>query len=243
MEYHRKACTEDNPMLKQKGPGYTSQMKAKVNYPKPKSKAKEEASKLIPKEDKFETPTKSVKTKTKGFKTVTQVIDLIPECPATKRKETVTISRQVSPDILTEVKSIQNGTMASKSNSLDSKINEYSSNEALDEEKPLKKLESKSSLTRGPGTFRKNSTFVKKNSDQSMPSKDDIVMFVENEPIFDILQHRKEIMELVTHYARDVRKKKLMSILEHPVFEDTSNLEEVVDLLQDFVKTKSNNNF
>ena len=50
------------------------------------------------------------------------------------------------------------------------------------------------------------------------------------------------IMELVTNYSKDVRKKQLMSILEHPIFEETSNLEEAVDLLQDFVKMKSNNN-
>jgi len=35
---HQKACTQEKPMMKNKGPGHTSQLKSKVNYPKPKPK-------------------------------------------------------------------------------------------------------------------------------------------------------------------------------------------------------------
>jgi len=37
---HKKACTEDKPMLKDKGASYTGALKAKVNYPKLKSSKK-----------------------------------------------------------------------------------------------------------------------------------------------------------------------------------------------------------
>ena len=55
-------------------------------------------------------------------------------------------------------------------------------------------------------------------SDKAVPTKDDVVAFVENETIFDSQEHRKVILELVTNYTNDVRKKQLLSILEHPVF-------------------------
>lgn len=239
LESHRKACTEDNPMLKQKGPGYTSQMKAKVNYPKPKSKPKAEVQESIAKN---KTTSQKSNKPIEEDKTVNKIIDIVPEAQTIIRKETVTLSRQTSPNILNEVKSLQNSPTASNRSTVVIETNDNSSEEALDEDKPLKKLESKSSLTRGPGTFRKKPTFVKQVSDRNIPSKDDIVALVENETIFDSLQHRKEIMEMVTNYSKDVRKKQLMSILEHPIFEETSNLEEAVDLLQDFVKMKSNNN-
>ena len=37
LEHHSKACTEDKPMVRSKA-GYTSQMKAKVQYPTLKNK-------------------------------------------------------------------------------------------------------------------------------------------------------------------------------------------------------------
>ena len=49
LEHHAKACTEDKPMVKAKA-GYTSQMKAKVQYPTLKNK-KAAASPAKPAED------------------------------------------------------------------------------------------------------------------------------------------------------------------------------------------------
>ena len=42
---HKRACTEEKPMLKQKA-GYTSQMKARVKYPKLKSKSEKKTSEV-----------------------------------------------------------------------------------------------------------------------------------------------------------------------------------------------------
>jgi len=253
LESHKKACTEDSPMLKQKGPGYTSQMKAKVNYPKLKSKddksvkktgsikvettrdEKEETATLVPKVKDDPKPSPADQTNTK------ESFDK-PESPVIIRKETVTISRQSPPTISKENKLPENNPNDSNRSSIAEEAADHSSDEAMDEESPLKKLQKKSSLTRGPGTFRKRSTFVKQMSDKRVPTKDDVVAFVENETIFDSQEHRKVILELVTNYTKDVRKKQLLSILEHPVFEDAACLEEVVGLLQDFVRNKTNNN-
>ena len=80
-------------------------------------------------------------------------------------------------------------------------------------------------------------------SSKDIPSKDDVIAYVENETLFDSQEHRRVIMELVTNYTKDVRKKQLLAIIGHQVFEDTACLEEVVGMLQEFVKNKTNNKF
>jgi len=249
LESHRKACTEESPMLKQKGPGYTSQMEAKVNYPKLKSKDEKPTKKTEPvkkevtrDENKGESgPTEVLNDETKGSKeNVAKSVSKPPESPVIIRKETVTISSSSVPNISRENRIPLNHSNRS---SIAEEAAGQSSDEALDEESPLKKVNKKCSLTRGPGTFRKRSTFVKQMSDKTVPTKDDVICFVENESIFDSYEHRKEILELVTNYTKEVRKKQLLDILEHPVFEDTYVLQDAIGLLQDFVKNKTNNNY
>ena len=251
MESHKKACTEESPMLKQKGPGYTSQMKAKVNYPKLKSKDEKNVKKAEPlkvevcKEESQEVTvsTAPIGEKSGSKENIPKAVSKPVESPVIIRKETVTISSPSIPNISKEKKIPINNVNNSNRSSITEETLDRSSDEALDEESPLKKLNKKSSLTRGPGTFRKRSTFVKPTSDKTVPSKDDVVAFVENESIFDSLEHRKEILELVTNYTKEVRKKQLLDILEHPVFDDSAVLQDAVELLQDFVKNKTNNNY
>ena len=251
MESHKKACTEESPMLKQKGPGYTSQMKAKVNYPKLKSKDEKNVKKAeplkieVPKEESQEVTASAapIGEKSGSKENIPKAVSKPVESPVIIRKETVTISSPSIPNISKEKKIPINNVNNSNRSSITEETLDRSSDEALDEESPLKKLNKKSSLTRGPGTFRKRSTFVKPTSDKTVPSKDDVVAFVENESIFDSLEHRKEILELVTNYTKEVRKKQLLDILEHPVFDDSAVLQDAVELLQDFVKNKTNNNY
>jgi len=251
LEFHRKACTEENPMLKQKGPGYTSQMKAKVNYPKLKSKDEKNVKKAEPlkievtKDENKEVAVSAVLNgeKSGSKENIPKAVPKPVESPVIIRKETVTISSPSIPNISKEKKVPVNNVTHSNRSSITEETLDRSDDENMDEESPLKKLNKKSSLTRGPGTFRKRSTFVKPTSDKTVPSKDDVVAFVENESIFDSLEHRKEILELVTNYTKEVRKKQLLDILEHPVFEDSAVLQDAVELLQDFVKNKTNNNY
>lgn len=116
------------------------------------------------------------------------------------------------------------------------------SDENLDDETPLKQIKSTTSLTRGPGTFRKRGTFICKETAKTGPSKEDVLQYVESEALFDSEDHRKEILHLVSDYAREVRRKQVLSLLEHKVFQDKECLEEALNLLQDFVTQKTNNN-
>ena len=227
-------------------------MKAKVNYPKLKSKDEKPTKKTEPvkkeviiDENKGEAGTTEVLNgETKGSKeNVANSVSKPPESPVIIRKETVTISSASVPNISRENRIPVNTLNHSNRSSIAEEAAGQSSDEAMDEESPLKKLSKKCSLTRGPGTFRKRSTFVKQMSDKTVPTKDDVICFVENESIFDSYEHRKEILELVTNYTKEVRKKQLLDILEHPVFEDTSVLQDAIGLLQDFVKNKTNNNY
>ena len=65
---------------------------------------------------------------------------------------------------------------------------------------------------------------------------------VETESIFDSEDHRRAILDLVTSYARNVRKEQILSILNHQIFDNVTNLEEVALILNDFVAAKTNNN-
>jgi len=252
LESHKKACTEESPMLKQKGPGYTAQMKAKVNYPKLKSKEDKNVKKAEPvnievkeqAKEEISVPQLKAIDQNKDIKeSVTITVSKPVESPVVIRKETVTISSRSAPNILRENKALENNQNHSNRSSMAEEAPDNSSDETMDEESPLKKLNKKSSLTRGPGTFRKRSTFVKQMSDKSVPTKEDVVSFVENETIFDSQEHRKVILELVTNYTKEVRKKQLLDILEHPVFEEPACLQDAIGLLQDFVKNKTNNNY
>ena len=51
LKHHSVACTEDRPLFKAKSGGYTSNMKAKVQYPVPKTKQSSSASETKIKND------------------------------------------------------------------------------------------------------------------------------------------------------------------------------------------------
>ena len=112
----------------------------------------------------------------------------------------------------------------------------------MDEESPLKEIKSKPSLTRGTGTFRKKTSYVKEVNNKNVPSKDDIIALVENDYIFDSKEHRREIMNLITNYVKDIKNKQVLEILDHKVFEDEDNIDEVVKMMNEFIQEKTNNN-
>jgi len=62
------------------------------------------------------------------------------------------------------------------------------------------------------------------------------------ESIFDDQHHRQKILDLVSNYVKETRRIEIEQLINHQVFEDQENLEEVVQMLQDFVTLKTNNN-
>ena len=109
-------------------------------------------------------------------------------------------------------------------------------------ESPIQELKSKPSISRGTGTSRKKPTVIKEISAKNKPSRDDIIAFIENEAIFDLQEHRNEILKLITNYAKDARKKLVVDILDDKMFEDDDSIEEVVKMLNEFIRLKTNNN-
>ena len=49
-------------------------------------------------------------------------------------------------------------------------------------------------------------------------------------------------MKLITNYAKDARKKLVVDILDDKMFEDDDSIEEVVKMLNEFIRLKTNNN-
>ena len=75
------------------------------------------------------------------------------------------------------------------------------------------------------------------------PTKDEFINLIETEQIFDSKQHRAAILGLVTGYARNVRRTQILELLDNDaVFQDLNNLEEVITLLTEYVRSKTNNN-
>eukprot|EP00092_Neocalanus_flemingeri_P014407 GFUD01015541.1.p1 GENE.GFUD01015541.1~~GFUD01015541.1.p1 ORF type:complete len:313 (+),score=98.07 GFUD01015541.1:52-990(+) len=214
---HRRACTEEKPMVKHKA-GYTSQMKAKVKYPKLKSKSEKKTAEV-----KIMSSTK-VEDKTAENVESKENVDDTPE-------DSVSVSIEVDPPI----SPVANGFLSDE-------VKQNSHDEEMDEESPLKEINPKASIKRGTGTFRKKPSFVKEVNNKNIPSKDDIIAFVENETMFDSQEHRREIMNLMTKYAKDARKKEVLEILDHKVFEEEDSIDEVVKMMNEFIQQKTNNN-
>ena len=243
-------------MLKNKGPGYTAQMKSKVNYPKLKKTNKPEP-KELPFNENIESQSPSLIRK----ETITISKSTIPEevveevgskngesdkndkkTTNLSRKDTIVIHKHIkeddaqstSCDLEKERSSLGTKTLPPKTPTVQSEIiqkrNQVNGiNRTLDSLPPRPAMQ----------TFKKN-PLTKGTS--GVPSKEDVIYLVETEAIFDSLEHRKAILDLVSNYARNARKNQILEILNHELFENVDNLEELITVLNDFVAAKSNNN-
>lgn len=204
-------------MVKKTG-GYTSQMKARVKYPKMKLKSakKMEDVKII---------------------SSTKVEDVTKELNNAIRGEDVASDDSATVD---DIQIVREATSSSGSASGDGRKSSYG--EDMDEENPIQELKSKPTIRRGTGTFRKKPTVIKEANLKIKPSRDDIIAFIENEVIFDSSEHRTEIFKLITKYTREARKKQFLDILDDKIFDDENSIEEVVKMMKEFIQLKTNNN-
>ena len=79
-------------------------------------------------------------------------------------------------------------------------------------------------------------------TDSGQPSKLEFIKLIETEAIFESEKHRKAILDMVTGYARNVRRAEILEVLDQEVFEDVDNLEEVLAILKEYVGSMRNNN-
>ena len=106
-------------------------------------------------------------------------------------------------------------------------------------------------LSKGKENVREEKTEARKGDlagvkmvedEEKLPTKKDFINLMETEAIFDSSKHRKAILDMVTEYARNVRRSQILEILDHEVLDDVGNLEEVMRMLSEFVRCKTNNN-
>ena len=205
-------------MVKAKG-GYTSQMKARVKYPKLKSKAEKKMSEV-----------KIISS--------TQVEDNTAELTDAIKDD------DIASDDSATIEDIQDTVRkaASSNGSISGETSKSSPEEEMEEESQMQELKSKPSIKRGTGTFRKKPSIIKEVNVKNKPSRDDIIAFIETEVIFDSQEHRREVLTLITKYAKDARKKLVMDILDDKVFEEDDSIEEVVKMMKELISLKTNNN-
>ena len=117
---------------------------------------------------------------------------------------------------------------------------------ALEEEQvaPVQKTrprKSTTTLSRGPGTFRKSGTYVCKDLVKPKSggvSREDLISYLDQEGLLEDEEHRREVLALLTDYAKKVRKQQMDLVLANPVLDDPGVMEEAVNLMQDFVRRK-----
>ena len=95
-----------------------------------------------------------------------------------------------------------------------------------------------SANSNGYGTFKKKRSV----NGGAVTTTDQIIDFIEHEPLFDQQEHRLEVMSIIKNYVKETRRKEILAILENSVFDEEDNVEEVTKLMNKFVAVKTNNN-
>ena len=92
----------------------------------------------------------------------------------------------------------------------------------------------------GYGTFKKKPSNELNKSNAK--SKEQFIEYIEQEPLFDHKEHRQEVMSMIRNYVKEVRRKEILAILDHSVFDEDSNIEEVAKIMNNYIQVKTNNN-
>ena len=259
-------------MVKNKGPSYTAQMKSRVSYPKlrrakPDTKGEEDSASEAGTEDstsraqspsviRKETVTISRKTPpVNAVQAESSSVDSdnadgdeeknVKKTSSLSRKDTIVIQRNQETEDSTST--LPPGH--ADSHSTDSAVvTSLPPRPAQSIRNPPNSISQKSRSPPVPsqsGVIQKIDASNKPQSlpvRTSVPSKEDVICLVETESLFDSEEHRRAILDLVTSYARNVRKEQILTILNHDIFDNVTNLEEVALILNDFVAAKTNNN-
>ena len=92
----------------------------------------------------------------------------------------------------------------------------------------------------GYGTFKKKRSV--NGSATVVKTTDQIIDFIEHEPLFDHQEHRLEVMNIIKNYVKEARRKEILAVLDSSVFDEEDNVEEVARMINNFVAVKTNNN-
>ena len=92
----------------------------------------------------------------------------------------------------------------------------------------------------GYGTYKKKRSL--NGGSATVKTTDQIIDFIEHEPLFDQQEHRLEVMNIIKNYVKETRRKEILAILDSSVFDEEDNVEEVTRMMNNFVAVKTNNN-
>ena len=83
------------------------------------------------------------------------------------------------------------------------------------------KMGSPNKQSADPGLTNGYDTFKKKRSIQggTAETKEQIIDFIEQEPLFDHQEHRMQIMDVIRNYVKEARRKEILVILDNRVFD------------------------
>jgi len=221
---HKNFCREERPMSKKKGPSYTSKMKSKVNYPKLKPSKTTGPSKPSHRQEGTESP------------------GSLSQSPVLIRKETITISKSSDlNDVGTEDPHIKKQVAKTPvpSSSINRKDTVILSKGTADDTENTSEKKRQGKIGDGRVAVTEDQS---KPENNNIPTKNEFIQLIETEAIFDSQKHRKAILEMVTGYARNVRRTQILELLDHEVLEDVDNLEDVITILTEYVRSKTNNN-
>lgn len=98
--------------------------------------------------------------------------------------------------------------------------------------------------TRGqPGTLRKRETFIFPTGHQEETvTRERLVNLIEGTDLFNQEVHRRHLLHLILSYIREIRTRDIRALLDNPVFENPETSQEATEILQEFIKLKTNNN-
>ena len=89
-------------------------------------------------------------------------------------------------------------------------------------------------------------TFKKKPSNglnkSNAKSKEQLIEYIEQEPLFDQKEHRQEVLSIIKNYVKEVRRKEILHILDHSVFDEDNNIDEIAKIMDNYIQMKTNNN-
>jgi len=84
---------------------------------------------------------------------------------------------------------------------------------------------------------KENEPEAEKNKEGS-PERKDIIEYIREEPLYDDDEHRYNLMELITNYAKDIKRKKILEILDNSTFDDEDSVEDAVFLMSEILYSK-----
>merc|ERR1719419_518798 len=79
---------------------------------------------------------------------------------------------------------------------------------------------------------------VTKEAEEDFPSRNAILTYINSEKLYEYEDHRVKILKMITKYIRDIKKQKILDILDNHAFDDEDSVEDAVFLMSEVLYSK-----